>query len=157
MLFRSNANTAWINANNINVASNLQSPNLSATVGLSVGGTANIAHLVLPQITAVTVSAITYVGTTITVTTAANHGMAVTGAQFTLSGATATTNAPNGTYTVASIIDGTNFTFTAGAIPTGTIGVGSALLTIVPLLVSNGSGQFAGNVTSTNLIANGAL
>jgi hypothetical protein len=98
-----NANTAWINAGNINVASTLQGASLAATNGLSVGGTANISHVVLPNITTVAIAAITYIGTTVTVTTTGNHGMVVAGAQFTISGTTASTNAPNGTFAVATI------------------------------------------------------
>lgn len=232
-----NANTAWINAGNINVASTLQGASLAATNGLSVGGTANIAHVVLPNITTVAIAAITYVGTTITVTTTGNHGMAVAGAQFTISGTTASTNAPNGTFAVAAIpgtvsiavsgityntttitvttsvphgmgvgtaitisgvtastnapngtfaiasvgantftyivtsaptgtLAGTitlilpgssTFTYLANSAPTGTIGIGSAVLSIRPLMTSQGSGAFAGNLVSANVVANAGL
>jgi hypothetical protein len=233
-----NANTAWINAGNINVSSTLQGASLAATNGLSVGGTANISHVVLPNITNLTIAAITYVGTTITVTTTGTHGMAVSGAQFTISGTTATTNAPNGVFavgtvpatviatvssitynsttitvntsaphgmtpgsaitisgitattnapngtfvidsaptstqftyivtsaptgslagTITLILPGSStFTYVANNIPTGTIGVGSATLSIKPLMTSQGSGQFAGNLVSANVVANSGL
>jgi hypothetical protein len=233
-----NANTAWINAGNINVSSTLQGASLAATNGLSVGGTANISHVVLPNITNLTIAAMTYVGTTITVTTTGNHGMAVSGAQFTIagttattnapngvfavetvpatvlatvssitynsttitvntsaphgmtpgsaitiSGVTATTNAPNGTFVIDSVPTSTQFTYIvtsaptgslAGTItlilpgsstftyvvnsaPTGSIGIGSATLSIKPLMTSQGSGQFAGNLVSANVVANSGL
>jgi hypothetical protein len=232
-----NANTAWINAGNINVASTLQGASLAATNGLNVGGTANISHVVLPNITSVSIAAMTYNGTTITVTTTGNHGMTVAGAQFTISGTTATTNAPNGTFAVATVpatvsasvsgitYNGTTitvttsaphgmdpgaaitisgitattnapngtyaiasvgattftyvvtnaptgtlagtitlilpgsstFTYLANSAPTGSIGTGSAVLSIRPLMTSQGSGAFAGNLVSANVVANAGL
>ena len=232
-----NANTAWINAGNINVSSTLQGASLAATNGLSVGGTANISHVILPNITTISIAAITYVGTTVTVTTTGNHGMVVAGAQFTISGTTASTNAPNGTFAVATIpatvsvavsgityntttitvttsvphgmgvgtaitisgvtastnapngtfaiasvgantftyivtsaptgtLAGTitlilpgssTFTYLANSVPTGTIGIGSAVLSIRPLMTSQGSGAFAGNLVSANVVANAGL
>lgn len=62
-----------------------------------------------------------YSGTTITVTKAIHGLLSSPTTTVTLSGATATTNAPNGTYTITSATADT-FTFTATAAPTGTAG-----------------------------------
>lgn len=61
-----------------------------------------------------------YVTTTITVT-ATNHGMYV-GDYVTLSGATATTNPPNGTFPIQTVADANTFTVIVGLAPTGTAG-----------------------------------
>lgn len=64
----------------------------------------------------------TYSGTTITVTSNI-HGILVSPTTtVTIKGATATTNAPNGTYTVASVIDPHTFTFNVTSAPTGEAG-----------------------------------
>ena len=73
-----------------------------------------------PTITATSWS---YSGNTITVN-ATNHGLRLSPTvTLIVTGATATTNAPNGTFTagVASVTDD-SFTFTASATPTGTAG-----------------------------------
>jgi len=62
-----------------------------------------------------------YSGTTITVTKAIHGLLSSPTTTVTLSGATATTNAPNGTYTITSATADT-FTFTATSAPTGTAG-----------------------------------
>lgn len=62
-----------------------------------------------------------YSGTTITVTKAIHGLLSSPTTTVTLSGATATTNAPNGTYTVTSVTADT-FTFTVASAPTGTAG-----------------------------------
>lgn len=64
---------------------------------------------------AVTISSITYSGTTATVTTASAHNLA-TGYSITVSGATPTTY--NGTYTI-TVTGTTTFTYTMSATPTG--------------------------------------
>ncbi len=62
-----------------------------------------------------------YSGTTVTVTKAIHGLLSSPTTTITLSGATATTNAPNGTYTVTSVTADT-FTFTVPSAPTGTAG-----------------------------------
>jgi hypothetical protein len=62
-----------------------------------------------------------YSGTTITVTKAIHELLSSPTTTVTLSGATATTNAPNGTHTVTSVTADT-FTFTVATAPTGTAG-----------------------------------
>jgi len=72
--------------------------------------------------------------TIITVTTTAPHG-AVPGCQILISGVTiATGSAPNGTFTVFNVINATQFTFNASTILSGTLNIGSANLTIYPLI-----------------------
>lgn len=62
----------------------------------------------------------TYSGTTITVNSSL-HGIQVSPTTtVTIKGATATTNAPNGTYTVTAVPTAHTFTFTAPSAPTGT-------------------------------------
>lgn len=61
-----------------------------------------------------------YSGTTITVTKT-NHGLYF-GDVVTISGMTATTNAPSGTYFIATVPNNNSFTFTALLTPTGTAG-----------------------------------
>lgn len=59
---------------------------------------------------------------TITVTvTATGHGFYV-GDYVTISGATATTGAPNGTYPIQTVVDANTFTYQVGTAPTGTAG-----------------------------------
>lgn len=62
-----------------------------------------------------------YSGTTVTVTKAIHGLLSSPTTTVTLSGATANTNAPNGTYTVTSVTADT-FTFTVPSAPTGTAG-----------------------------------
>ena len=62
-----------------------------------------------------------YIGTTVTVTKAIHGLLSSPTTTVTLSGATATTNAPNGTHTVTSVTSNT-FTFTVATAPTGTAG-----------------------------------
>jgi len=63
-----------------------------------------------------------YSGTTITVTSTL-HGIQVAPTTtVTIKGATATTNPPNGTFTVVSVPTANTFTFTVASAPTGTAG-----------------------------------
>lgn len=65
-------------------------------------------------------NAITNVGTTCTATTTYPHGLSA-GSFIYVSGTTATTNAPNGAWVVATTPTNTTFTFTVVNAPTGTI------------------------------------
>lgn len=65
-------------------------------------------------------TAFTFVSTTITVTTTNPHGLS-RGSLVYVIGTTATTNAPNGAYTVATVPTSNTFTYTVAAAPTGTI------------------------------------
>lgn len=67
------------------------------------------------------VASFTYVGTTITCTTAASHGLSA-GSLIYVVGTTATTNAPNGAWVVATVPNNNKFTFVVVSAPTGTIG-----------------------------------
>jgi len=61
-----------------------------------------------------------YSGSTVTVTVPL-HGLQVSPTtSLTVTGAVASTNAPNGTYNVASVIDANRFTYIASSAPTGT-------------------------------------
>jgi hypothetical protein len=66
-------------------------------------------------------TAVTNVGTTITVTTTSAHGLNANSLIYVV-GLTATTNAPNGAYIVATVPTANTFTYTVAAAPTGTIG-----------------------------------
>jgi hypothetical protein len=66
-------------------------------------------------------TAVTYATTTITVTTTGVHGLNA-GSLIYVIGLTASTNAPNGAYVVATVPTAKTFTYTVAAAPTGTIG-----------------------------------
>lgn len=76
----------------------------------------------------VNIASWSYSGSTITINTTDNHCVTV-GQKVTISGLGSTTNAPNGTFTVASIININTFTFIANATPTGTATVSNAKIT----------------------------
>jgi len=65
-------------------------------------------------------TAFTYVGTTVTCTTTTPHGLSA-GSLIYVLGTTASTNAPNGAWVVATTPTNTTFTFTVISAPTGTI------------------------------------
>ena len=73
---------------------------------------------------AVSASAMTYSGSTITVNTANAHGL-LPGAFIAIRGTTASTNAPNGNFVISSVTSPTQFTYISYAIPTGTLAGGS--------------------------------
>lgn len=66
-------------------------------------------------------TAVTYSTTTITVTTTSAHGLNA-GSLIYAIGLTASSNAPNGAYVVATVPTANTFTYTVAAAPTGTIG-----------------------------------
>jgi len=66
------------------------------------------------------VPTMTYSGTAITVTTTIPHGLSI-GNEIAVTGTTASTNAPNGSFAVARIISATQFVYYADAAPTGTL------------------------------------
>lgn len=72
-------------------------------------------------------------GLTVTCTTTNAHGFAV-GDSIYVTGTTATTNPPNGTWVVKNVINATNFQFDVTAAPTGTItAAAGATSTLYPL------------------------
>ena len=73
----------------------------------------------------VAVTSWSYSTTTITVNTSAIHNLSV-GQYFSVSGLVADTNAPNGRWAVATVVDTDTITFTAVDTPTGTETVSSA-------------------------------
>ena len=74
-------------------------------------------------------NAITNSTTTCTATTTNPHGLTV-GSLIYVTGTTATTNAPNGAWVVATVPTANTFTFTVSAAPTGTITNSANLTTI---------------------------
>lgn len=108
---------------------------------------------------AIPISSITYNGIAVTVTTTIPHGLLL-GNEIAMVGTTATTNAPNGSWYVASVTSPYVFVyypFSIGA-PTGSIGFGSASLYCRPQSSFNhraydGGVQFSANATSHNQIA----
>lgn len=68
----------------------------------------------------IAISSITYSGTAITVTTSVSHGLSI-GNEIALTGTTASTNAPNGSWIVATITSPTVFVFYAINTPTGSV------------------------------------
>jgi hypothetical protein len=73
---------------------------------------------------AVSASAMTFSGTTITVNTANPHGL-YPGCPILVSGVTATTNPPNGAWVISNVSIPTQFQFIAAAAPTGTLASGT--------------------------------
>ena len=80
---------------------------------------------------AIGLSTVTFSGTVITVTCSVPHGLLL-GNEIGIIGLTATTNAPNGSWTVATVSSPTVFTYNVISTPTGTIGYGSATLYVRP-------------------------
>lgn len=91
-----------------------------------------------------------YAGSLITVTCTGPHGLAI-GNEIAMTGATASTNAPNGSFIVCTITSPTVFIYNSGATPTGTLNVTSTGLLYVRPLGSVNHRAFDGGVTfSTN-------
>lgn len=67
-----------------------------------------------------TTPTVTYSGKKITVVTSVPHGLSI-GNEIALTGTTASTNAPNGAWVVATVLSPTSIEFYADAAPTGTI------------------------------------
>jgi hypothetical protein len=98
---------------------------------------------------AIPMSGATYSGNLITVTTTVAHGLAL-GNEIALTGATASTNVPNGSWIVATILSPNVFIFVASGTPTGTLNISAASLYVRPLGSVNHR-AFDGGVTfSTN-------
>jgi hypothetical protein len=94
----------------------------------------------------------TYSGSAITVTTTTPHGLSI-GNEISVRGFTASTNAPNGAFSVSTVINSTQFIYYATAVPTGTL-AGTATLFVRP------QGQFlhrpfdGGTLFSANAASN---
>ena len=73
----------------------------------------------------------TYSGRKITVTTTVPHGLSI-GNEIALTGATASTNAPNGTHVVATITSPTVFEYYVNAAPTGTLSATGVSIFVIP-------------------------
>lgn len=96
---------------------------------------------------------ITNSGSEITVTTTVPHGLAL-GNEIAVVGATATTNPPNGSFVVTTLVSPTQFKYYADATPTGTINATAAKVYVRP------QGQFlhramdGGVIFSTSALSN---
>lgn len=73
----------------------------------------------------------TYSGRAITVTTTVAHGLSL-GNEIAVVGTTASTNAPNGTHIISTILSPTQFMFYTNAAPTGTLVASAALIYTLP-------------------------
>lgn len=93
-----------------------------------------------------------YSGNRIDVTTTISHGLSL-GNEIVVTGATATTNAPNGNFTVAQILSPTRFAYFANAIPTGTLG-GPTEIYVRPQAVFLHRPADGGVIFSTNSASN---
>ena len=133
------------NVGNIGMATIVATGNANIAGAMKVNGLANIGNLAFPAATTIAISSITYASTTITVTTGSNHGLAV-GNEIVIALSTAGSNAPNGVFLIATVPSATTFTYIVPTAPTGTIGFGSATLTVRPLITSAGSGLFDGRL-----------
>jgi hypothetical protein len=74
---------------------------------------------------------ITYSGRKITVTTTIPHGLSI-GNEVSITGTTASTNAPNGTFVVSTVLDSDTFEYYTNVAPTGTLNSSSAAVYVVP-------------------------
>ena len=96
-------------------------------------------------------SSITNVSNLITVTTTVPHGLVV-GNDVAVTGTTATTNAPNGSWQVASLLSPTSYTFYATNTPTGSIVVTPTAPTVQTM-----TGKYAVGVQANTAAAPGQL
>lgn len=99
-------------------------------------------------------TAMAYVGSQITVTTTVPHGLSI-GNEIAVTGTTASTNAPNGSFYVAGVDSATKFVYYASAVPTGTLAFGSAKIYVRPQgqilhRPFDGGVIFSANTTSNN-------
>lgn len=109
-------NVDSLTASGTTITVNLKNPhnlnaNYVATTGVAVSASAGAAFTNDPLINS---------GKTINCTTTGVHGFAV-GDEIFITGTTATTNPPNGTFVVKTILSTTSFQFDVTAAPTGTI------------------------------------
>ena len=97
---------------------------------------------------------LSYLGKAITVTTTVPHGLSL-GSEIAVFGITADTNAPNGSFHVARIVDADTFVYYAQSIPTGTLVGTTAKLYVRPQAQFlhrpfDGGVIFSANATSNN-------
>jgi hypothetical protein len=76
-------------------------------------------------------TSVTYSGNVVTVTTSVPHGLSL-GNEIAVTGLTASTNAPNGSFVVATITSNTVFSYYTLNTPTGTIGYSSCAVYMRP-------------------------
>jgi hypothetical protein len=78
-----------------------------------------------------TAPTMTYSGRAVTVTTTVVHGLSL-GNEIAVTGTTASTNAPNGTFVVSTVLSPTSFRFYTNLAPTGTLVATSASIFALP-------------------------
>jgi len=98
---------------------------------------------------AIALSSVTYVGNLITVITANVHGLSL-GNEIGITNLTASTNPPNGSWTVCTVANSTAFSYYATNVPTGTITSTAASLYTRPLGLTVHRPTQAGVRFSTN-------
>ena len=129
--------TVKVDTNGFTSGFGLASETVNGTTSSSFDIRADKFSIVNPGVNLVSVTQLTRSSTTATIITATSHGL-VAGDTFTIRGVTNDTNW-NGSYTVATVINTTQFTFTVSSSLTtpgsGTIKVGK---TTVPFIVNNG-------------------
>jgi len=96
----------------------------------------------------------TYDQKAITVTTTVPHGLSL-GNEIAITGTTADTNAPNGSFYVATVLDADTFIYYANSVPTGTLVATSAKLYVRPQAQFlhrpfDGGVLFSANASSAN-------
>ena len=102
----------------------------------SISATQQFVFNTAPSLLTPAISAMIVVGTStlITVTTSTPHG-ATPGCQILVGNVTINSgSAPNGTFTILSVLNSTQFTYNASSAISGTLSIGSASLTIYPLI-----------------------
>ena len=110
------------------IIANAAAPQTTTEPKVSTINTSSVTQTKIGDLTigeTVAVASWSYSGTTITVNTSAIHNLVV-GQYFSVSGLVADTNAPNGRWAVATVVDTDTITFTAVDTPTGTETVSSA-------------------------------
>ena len=96
---------------------------------------------------------ITYVGKEITVVTTVPHGLAL-GNEIAVVGTTATTNAPNGSFVVSTIVNATSFKYYVQNAPTGTLNSSGASIYVRPQAVFLHRPFDGGALFTTNSLSN---
>lgn len=96
---------------------------------------------------------ITYSGKEVTVVTTIPHGLAL-GNEIAVTGTTATTNAPNGSFVVSTIVSATSFKYYVQAAPTGTVVATAASVYVRPQSLFLHRPFDGGVVFTTNSLSN---
>jgi len=132
--------TTWAGADGLFMIETSSGSNFTYTARIAYPGTtgsinnANTTNIYQGYVftgASISLSTVTYSGTVVTVTCSVPHGLLL-GNEIGIIGLTASTNAPNGSWTVATVTSPTVFTYNVISTPTGTIAYGSATLYVRP-------------------------